>query len=65
MGGALNAGARAAFDSGAAYFLFTDADILHAPGSLRHPVAESESMKLGMHCAWRARVANRLAWSGC
>ncbi len=46
---ALNAGARAASDSGAAYFLLTDADILHAPGSLRRLVAESESMKLGMN----------------
>lgn len=46
---ALNQGAKFATESGAEYFLLTDADILHAPDSLRRLVSESITMNLGMN----------------
>lgn len=50
---ALNAGVqRAASDlstDGAAFFLLTDSDILHAPSSLRRLVVESMNAKLGLN----------------
>ena len=46
---ALTQGAQAAAKIGAEFFLLTDADIFHEPGSLRRLVAESMTMKLGMN----------------
>jgi len=46
---ALTQGAKAAAATGAEFFLLTDADIFHAPGSLKRLVSESMSMKLGMN----------------
>lgn len=46
---ALNQGAQAAVASHAEYFLLTDADIFHEPGSLKRLVAESITMQLGMN----------------
>ena len=46
---ALNSGARRAAETGAEFFLLTDADILHAPGSLRRLVSESMDAKFGLN----------------
>lgn len=46
---ALTQGGKAAASTGAEFFLLTDADILHAPGSLRRLVSENIVMKLGMN----------------
>ena len=46
---ALTQGGKAAAATGAEFFLLTDADILHAPGSLRRLVSENIVMKLGMN----------------
>ncbi|MEI6235938.1 MAG: glycosyltransferase [Planctomycetota bacterium] len=46
---ALTQGTKVAAETGAEFFLLTDADILHAPGSLRRLVSENITMKLGMN----------------
>ncbi len=46
---ALNQGAMAAVAENADFFMLTDADIFHEPGSLKRLVAESMTMNLGMN----------------